>query len=254
LDAYGKEFAKIYNEKWDLWARGMWPFILKSVTSHRNDARTWLDLCCGTGGLLKLACDGGFDAVGVDLSPHQLTYARQKAPRARVVKRDVRALSLKRKFDVITCIFDSLNYLLTMQDLESALRVARSHLDEGGLFIFDVKTPEGFRGERNKIFRDRRYMVVFESHFDERQLLHSFFVTGFVRQGSLYKRFEEEHAQRAFEAREIERTLSLTALDFKKYDGETFSVARKRSKRLVYVCTEKRSPPPAPGGATGRCQ
>lgn len=238
LKIYGKDFARIYHNKWDLWGRRMWPFIAKAIMRYRQDARGWLDLCCGTGTLLQLASERGFDAVGVDLSLHQLKYAKQKAPQARLVQSDVRQLALSRKFNVITCMFDSLNYLLSIPDLQSALQLARNHLSKKGLFFFDIKTREAFRNERNKIFHDAGQTIIFESSFDEGRALHSFLITGFVRQGRLYRRFVEEHIQRGYESRQIEKILSKISLNFIKYDGETFSHACAQSKRLLYLCSK----------------
>ena len=67
---YGKDFAEAYNEKWAFWGPKMLPFLSKVVAEHNPDARSWLDLCCGTGSLLELVCEHGFTAVGLDISAH----------------------------------------------------------------------------------------------------------------------------------------------------------------------------------------
>ncbi len=50
---YGKEFAKIYDEKWTAWGAKMWPFLFRLVKENCSNAFSWLDLCCGTGALLE---------------------------------------------------------------------------------------------------------------------------------------------------------------------------------------------------------
>lgn len=140
---YGKHFAAVYNDKWAWFGPKMWPFLSRVVAKRHPKARTWLDLCCGTGSLLPFVLDAGFSAVGLDISLHQLRHARNNAPGARLIKADVRDFSLSEKFDVVTCIFDSLNYLTTKRDLARALRCARRHLGDRGLLLFDMNTFEG---------------------------------------------------------------------------------------------------------------
>jgi SAM-dependent methyltransferase len=240
MGIYGRDFAAVYNESWGGFTRRIWPFLREMVRRHNPGAGTWLDLCCGPGWLLGMACESGFSAVGVDLSPHQLKYARQNAPDAKLVRADVREFSLSGKFDVITCMFDSLNYLTRKRELERALRRARRHLAGGGLFIFDVNTFEGLRKNWCKVstMREPERTVMVDSSFDEKRGLGRCLVTGFVREGRLWRRFEEEHVERGYRPEEIEELLGRAGLSFSKYDGDSLARARKRSGRLVYVCGE----------------
>ena len=57
MTVYGKDFAAIYNDKWAMWGPRMWPFLAEKVEKRVPDAKTWLDLCCGAGSLLKLVCE-----------------------------------------------------------------------------------------------------------------------------------------------------------------------------------------------------
>jgi len=240
---YGKHFAEVYNEKWAFFGPRMWPFLAKIVARRRPDAHTWLDLCCGTGSLLKLACRHGFEAVGLDLSRHQLGHARKNAPRAGLVRADVRDFSLGRTFDVVTCLFDSLNYLLTKRDLARAFRNARRHLAEGGLFAFDMNTFEGLRvfWHNTLVIRSARHTIINATSFDERRGLGHCRITGFIKEGRLYRRFEEDHIQRGYTADEIEGLLTRAGLAFTKYDGNRLARPSERSARLLYVCRRARA-------------
>lgn len=238
MDIYGRDFAAVYNESWGDFTRRIWPFLRETVRRYNPGARTWLDLCCGTGSLLRLLCEHGFSATGVDLSRYQLKYARENAPDARLVRADIREAALPGKFDVITCMFDSLNYLSTKRDLERALRRARRHLAYGGLLIFDINTFEGLRKNwcRASTMREPGWMVVIESSFDRRRGMGRCVITGFLKEGRLWRRFEEEHVERGHRPEEIEELLGRAGLGFRKYDGDSLGRARKRSGRLVYVC------------------
>ncbi len=235
---YGKDFAAVYNDRWLDFGARMWPFVSRAVARQNPGARAWLDLCCGTGTLLRLLCEHGFEAVGLDASAHQLKHARRNAPGARLVRADVRSFRLPGQFDVITCLFDSLNYLSTKRDLARALRRVRQHLAQGGLFIFDVNTFAGLQDRwcRTSTMREPGRMVIVETSFNEKRALGRCLITGFVKEGRRWRRFDEEHIQRGYRPDEVAELLTRVGLAFRQYDGRTFSRPRQRSGRLLYVC------------------
>ena len=235
---YGKDFAPIYDRKWAFWGPKMWAFLRPLVRKQLPTARTWLDLCCGTGSLLRLVKRGGYDATGVDRSRHQIRLARRNVPGARFVVQDVRRLSLGRKFDVITCLQDSLNYLMVSRDLLKAFRGAHRHLAPNGIFAFDMTTFEGldFKWNKTSAMHERNLTLIVETSFEPKRTLGHCLITGFILAKSGYRRFQEEHVQRGYRPKEIERLLARVGFVFKKYDGSSLGRPRKRSGRLLYVC------------------
>ena len=238
MGIYGEDFAAAYNQRWAFWGPKVWPFLSKQVERLRPGARSWLDLCCGTGSLLRFVCEAGLEAVGVDVSSHQLRHARRNAPGARLVRADVRELDLGRTFDVVTCLFDSLNYLTAKRDLARAFRRARRHLADDGVFAFDMNTLDGIRchWQAAFVFRDPGRILINETVFDEKRQLGICRITGFVKQGCLYRRFDEEHIQRGYTPDEIDDLLSGARLTFTKYDGHSFMRPRDNAARLLYIC------------------
>ncbi len=241
MTIYGKEFATVYNDRWPFWGPKMWPFLIQVVAKRKPDARNWLDLCCGTGSLLEFICEHGFSAVGLDISPHQLKYAKENAPEATFVRADVRDFSLPDKFDVVTCLFDSLNYLTTKKDLYRAFRRARRHLSTNGVFAFDMNTFDGLRKRwcRTSVIREPGRIIIVETSFDEKKALGRCLITGFLKEGRLYRQFEEEHIERGYTPEEIDQLLQRAGFAFTKYDVNTLSRPKKKSGRLLYVCHMK---------------
>ena len=238
MSIYGKDFAQAYNERWAFWGPKLWPFLSAAVARLVPDARSWLDLCCGTGSLLELVCEAGYAAAGVDLSRHQLAHARRNAPGARLVRADVRTFDLGRRFDVVTCLFDSFNYLTTKRGLERAFRRARRHLAPGGLFAFDMNTLAGLRDhwDHAVIFRDPDRVLINQTSFGGKPPRGTCRITGVVRQGKLWRCFDEEHVQRGYEPDEIEGLLARVGLRFTVFDGHSLGRPRKDSPRLLYLC------------------
>ena len=235
MSIYGPGFAAAYNRDWAFWAEHLWPLLERVIP---ESARTWLDLCCGTGSMLAKAVEAGCEVVGMDASPHQLDHARRNAPKAELVHADVRDLDIGRSFDVITCLFDSLNYLAEPADFAGVLRRAKKHLAPRGRFVFDVNTYEGLQDawQRTSAVRDPDHTVIIESSFDEETGIARAVITGFVREGDLYRRFEEEHVERGYRANEVGGMLVDVGFVFEVYDGHSLEAPEERSGRLVYVC------------------
>jgi SAM-dependent methyltransferase len=66
--------------------------------------------------------------------------ARRQPPRPRAAVADLRALPFRRSFDLITCLFDSMNFLLTLEDVQRALEACAGALDDHGILYFDIVT------------------------------------------------------------------------------------------------------------------
>jgi SAM-dependent methyltransferase len=235
---YGATFSRIYDREWAFWAEHLWPFLSAKVGECCPGARTWLDLCCGGGHLLRRICEAGYVGVGLDLSPHQLASARRNAPGAKLLCADVRAFELCARFDVVTCTFDSLNYLTEPDGLASVFARAARHLAEGGLFVFDMNVFEGLQDAWNRKSSiqcgDER--VTIETSFDPETAIGRALISGFAAEGDTSPTFVEEHIERGYRAYEIEEMLTTQGFAFETLDGHSLQAPEARSARLLYVC------------------
>lgn len=97
-----------------------------------------LDIACGTGSLLAGLRDYGWRSVGIDLSPAMLEKAGDNFPELPLAQADMTALPFNHSFHFATCVFDSINFLLTKDALASAFRSIRGALTDSGVLYFDV--------------------------------------------------------------------------------------------------------------------
>lgn len=112
------------------------------------NARTLLDVACGTGGHLAYL-SRWFDSTGIDASPAMIALARQKVPRARFLVGRMQGFRLPERFDVITCLFSSIGYVRSEADLVRTLRNFGAHLSPGGIVIVEPwLTPQVYRAGR----------------------------------------------------------------------------------------------------------
>jgi SAM-dependent methyltransferase len=106
------------------------------IRTRRPDARSLLDVACGTGGHLEVLRHD-FDAEGVDLSDDMLALARQKLGPLPLHRGDMRTFDLGRRFDAVTCLFSSIGYLVGSSDLHQGVVNMASHLAPGGVLVVE---------------------------------------------------------------------------------------------------------------------
>ncbi len=101
-----------------------------------------LDVGCGSGGFLAEVKRRypNVDAMGIDLSPVMVELTQAKGLKAQCID----LCKLEEKYDVITAIFDMVNYLDNKQ-LRRFLRCIEERLEKGGYFIFDINTLYAFK-------------------------------------------------------------------------------------------------------------
>ncbi len=127
--------------------------IERVADGFRPRARTVLDVACGTGSSFLPLCDRGCEVTACDVSEAMLDRARARlgTRRARLVRADMRRLPRLGSFDLVLCLDDAINHLLTGADVTAALVGAAANLAPAGVFVFDVNTlatiREGFSSE-----------------------------------------------------------------------------------------------------------
>lgn len=108
-----------------------------------------LELGCGTGRVTIPLAQQGFDMTGLDITPHMLEHAQNKAKRLPIqwICDDVRSFHLETQFSLIYTYGAVFQHLLTRVDQEAMLASAYKHLAPGGKFVIDV----GFKQPKSMI-------------------------------------------------------------------------------------------------------
>ena len=138
--------------------------VMELIRAAKPDAKNVLELGCGTGSILKCLQDT-YEVSGLDISGKMLSVARKKVPRSKLYRQDMVDFRIDGRFDVIFCVFDSINHVRRFSDWKKVFAVARRHLSPDGCFIFDMNTqrklerlidgpPWVHRFERNFLIMD----------------------------------------------------------------------------------------------------
>ena len=203
--------------------------------------RTAVDLACGTGSVAILLAEQGLQVTAVDLSEDMLTVASQKASGMdnppRFVCQSLQSLRLPRGVDLAVCALDSLDYITDPSDCAQAIARIYKALNPGGIFIFDVNTPEKLRSMDGQVFLDEDDDVycVWRGEFDENTNICSYGMDLFQREGECWYRSFEEHQEYAYTQEQL--TAFLKAAGFCRievYADRQFAAPRDGEQRIYF--------------------
>ena len=246
MDCY-KGLAQIYDAlinkdiNYNAWSK----VILQNCQEQNVEFLDYLDLACGTGNL-TMEISGSFkNTWAVDLSSEMLSEAevkmREQKLSAKFVCQNICELNLNKCFDLITCCLDSTNYILEKNELEDYFSAVYTHLKDNGVFIFDINSYYKLTEILgNNIFNYDNDEVVYIWDNSINEEIVDMFLTFFVKEGELYRRFDEEHSERAYKMEYIEAVLKKTGfIIVNKLDNYKDNNIAENTERIAYVLKKK---------------
>lgn len=212
---------------------------------HSAEPHIILDLACGTGGLTAALASFGYDMIGVDASSCMLTQASAKSPGLLFICQDMRSLDLYGTVDAVICHLDGINHLLSPDAVKKTFGRVSLFLSPNGLFVFDLNTRrklEKTLGNNTFVYDQSDIFCIWQNEYCKAQHICNFSLTFFVKEGSLYKRYEEQFAERAYSSGQICTWLRNAGMELEaKYDDFSFDKASAGSKRVTYVARKEGS-------------
>lgn len=223
-------------------------YLEKVWKKHGQSPKTILDLACGTGTVSRKLVERGYLPTGVDLSAGMLHVARQRAAEAALsiafLQQDAAELDLgDARFDAAICFFDSLNYILEAERLQSAFARVYAHLVPGGTFFFDVNTEYALaEGMFNQSCtrKDEPLHYRWRSRYDPETRLCTIRMAFSHDDGSGVRTpFTEVHQQRGYTKGELTEWLGAAGFTgIMIYDAYSLDPPKKRSDRLFYFAVK----------------
>jgi SAM-dependent methyltransferase len=239
-----QDYARVYD------ASGQLAFSLKMITylgrlveRHAPPGRIMLDLACGTGTVAVAQAQAGWRVYGIDGSAEMLAQARAKAESTGATvlwsQQDMRQFHLPRQMSLVTCLYDSINYMLTGDDLLAVFRRVFGALAPGGLFFFDMNTAWALA----TLWDDETYFtdgddlsVVLQSRYDDRRQRAIVGVTCFERVGEFYRKIVEQHTEQAYPFEQVATLLIDAGFQLEaQYDCFSFREPGAETLRIMWV-------------------
>jgi SAM-dependent methyltransferase len=230
-----------------------------------------LDLACGTGEAALVFAAAGCAVTGVDKSAAMLEIARGKARDAgydiafirgdmaqlpaaghRPKRNDQRSRTdtlssfvlRPSSFDLATCFYDSLNYLIDDGELERLCAGVAHALRPGGYLIFDINTAAEYItwDARDSVVHDGRDCLVYNQlNYDPDSGLAIGRIVWFVRELDRWWRGEETHTERAWSDAQVRAALAGAGLTLVGRYNPQGGVAAEQAPRVVYVARLEQS-------------
>ncbi|MFW9878127.1 MAG: class I SAM-dependent methyltransferase [Candidatus Thorarchaeota archaeon] len=133
-----KELAKYYDliYSWKDYKKEV-NIIKKLIKKYKkSDGNKLLDVACGTGKHLEYFKES-FSCTGIDLNEEMINVAKNNISGVDFRSADMMNFDLNNKFNVITCLFSSIGYVKTYNNLEKAIINFANHLKSGGVVIIE---------------------------------------------------------------------------------------------------------------------
>ena len=265
MDAY-TDFARVYDTFMDETPYEAWSeFLIDTLKEFGIERELVLELGCGTGSLTELLADAGFDMIGIDNSMEMLNIAMEK--RANVERagkessdevdcsgaekkdilylcQDMREFELYGTVKAVISVCDSLNYLLSEEDLLETFRLVNNYLDPGGVFIFDFNTVYKYAeiiGDTTIAENREECSFIWENYYHDEEQINEYDLTIFVKEEEdVFRRFTETHYQRGYILEQMKRLVEEAGMEFvRALDADTREKVTETSERIYVIAREK---------------
>lgn len=236
-------FAEIYDRVMRHVGYQMWAdYVGELCRLYQVAPQTALDLACGTGSTTFPLARMGIQVTGLDRSPEMLARARRRAAGAGLGvafrEGDMRRFEVDSPVDLVTCLYDSINYVLVPEELVSVCNCVFRALRPGGLFIFDANTPYRLSSvdDEPMFFDEEDFCLVWRNSYDPLTMIWRAELTGFVRRRELFERFREVHEERAYAPQELADAVTRGGLELLGMFGAFgFDAVDERTARVYVV-------------------
>lgn len=243
-------FAAVYdlfmdNVPYDEWA----DYIQHLLYQYGIDSGLLLELGCGTGSMTGRLADRGFDMIGIDNSEEMLQLAREKSGEKQGILylcQDMREFELYGTVAAVISVCDSMNYILTEEELLQVFRLVNNYLDPGGVFIFDLDTEYAYKdilGENTIAENREEGSFIWENFYYEEERINEVNLTLFIPEedSEYYRKFEETHYRKAYTLDTVRRLIEEAGMEWVAvYDTLTEIIPGEDSERVYIIAREKR--------------
>lgn len=242
MSSYNK-MARVYDQliNEDINYESIADFLLDIAKKENVKFNNYLDLACGTGSVGVIVGKNFENNYFVDLSVDMLSEAevklRENRVKGKIICQDMCELNLNKKFDLISCVLDSTNYILEEEDLKDYFESVYNHLEEDGVFVFDINSYYKISevlGNNIYTYNSEDIFYAWENIFEDE--IVEMDLTFFIREGEVYERFNEIHEERAYTEENIEAIFK--SVGFKmiaKHDGYSYDTVKNNTERILYI-------------------
>ncbi len=139
LDPF-EDIARYYDTIMEHVDYERWVMVCRTLGAMLPPNSVHVDAACGTGVLVRRLRKHGWNSFGFDLSPAMLSVAKRNWPELHAAVGDLCAPPFRGSAGLVTCLFDSINFLLDEAAVRACIRQLAGMLTGDGLLYFDIVT------------------------------------------------------------------------------------------------------------------
>ncbi len=247
MSAYEALAGSYDSLTYDIPYEDMLSYMEALLQRHDRHPRSVLDLACGTGSMSVLLAKKGYRVIAADLSEDMLVMAQEKAMELEencpfFICQPMENLALPYAVDWVVCCLDSLNYVTDPGACQEAFRRVFDHLTEGGVFIFDINSPEKLKGLDGQVFLDENEdtYCVWRAEFDQEENICYYGMDIFQEtEEGLWQRSFEEHREYAYSVEQLTRYLRDAGFITIEVCGDRSFEAPGEGEQRIYFYAQK---------------
>ncbi len=196
-------FASVYDLFMDDVPYEEWAdYVQRLLKRYHIKEGLVLELGCGTGSMTRKLAARGYDMIGIDNSGEMLQIARDHGEESGegilYLCQDMRDFELYGTVAAVISVCDSMNYILSEEDLLKVFKLVNNYLDPGGIFIFDLDTEYAYReilGDSTIAENREEGSFIWENSYYEEEMLNEINLTLFIPEETILKSDRPETKQ-----------------------------------------------------------
>ncbi|MFW6035277.1 MAG: class I SAM-dependent DNA methyltransferase [Halothermotrichaceae bacterium] len=235
--AYTSAFASIYDDIMGAVPYSLWyDYLQELLDYYQKKPESVLDLACGTGNMSLLFERDGYQVTGIDRSADMLKTAFRKTNKVKYICSDLTEFTTGKKFDLAYCVFDSINYILNLEELKKVFKNVYNSLKDNGIFIFDMNTVSRIMDIEpgSTMINGDGYSCIWEDIVDRDNILWQVRLKIYLEDDE--RIYEELHQETSYPTEKVKLSLNEAGFNYVSiYNAYTFNNGDDDDNRIYYV-------------------
>ena len=226
----GGDFSYVFSKK-----------LLAYLKREGKQPKSVLDIYCGAANFLAEMQKEGLTCYGTEGSKAFIRFNEKRYEGMKFYYTENMAdFGTKEKFDLVTCIYDLVNYLEIFADWEELFKAAYKALNKGGIFTFDINTEKRLADWNEVVYDQSPDMDYVESVKSGIHGKTAITYVYYVKDGSRYAKTSNIYTESAYPLDMVVKALNKAG--FKNVKLCNFSleeVQNPEERNKVHIVAEK---------------
>lgn len=215
--------------------------VIQICNDNNINVKSILECGMGSGNLTEQFLERKIDVDGFDISDNMLSIAYNKLidyNNVNILKGDIRTFVSNKKYNLICCFFDVLNYIKNLDEIELFLQNAKKQMNENSILMFDINSEYKLReylGNNTFVIEEDDIFYVWRNSLYKNYI--DFEIDFFIKkEKNIYEKIKERQRQYIYSENDILKLIEKNNFKIVEVlDFETFKNKRKNTYRILYI-------------------